>query len=108
MPVACKPNGPYFLTGATLKGADGGDLPVGEGAALCRCGGSNNKPFCDGTHGKIGFSIAPFSLVTQAGQRISERDLDGRIHIASFIYTRCSAICPLVVAQLAGASFATR
>ena len=45
-------DGPYRVTGGiNLIGAD----PRAEGAstehyALCRCGGSKNKPFCDGTH----------------------------------------------------------
>ncbi len=42
--IVAKENGPYLV--------------MKEGkvvAALCRCGGSNKKPFCDGTHAKIGF-----------------------------------------------------
>ena len=35
---------------------EGKKVPAGATCALCRCGGSKNKPFCDGTHGKIGFN----------------------------------------------------
>ncbi|PZC46863.1 MAG: putative Fe-S cluster protein YjdI/Zn-finger domain of CDGSH type-containing protein [Chloroflexi bacterium] len=45
-------NGPYFIEGAiAIRGTDGQNLAEGkERVLLCRCGGSANKPFCDGTH----------------------------------------------------------
>ena len=39
----------------TLTGTNGEDLEVKSRIALCRCGASENKPFCDGAHKKIGF-----------------------------------------------------
>ena len=50
-------NGPYRITGAVkVLDADGKefDLPS-EVFQLCRCGRSENKPFCDGTHKKVDF-----------------------------------------------------
>ena len=43
-----------------LIDADGNeyDIPEGESIVLCRCGGSQTKPFCDKTHSKIGFEAA--------------------------------------------------
>jgi len=53
----CKKNGPYVVKGLeTLQGADGKSYDVKEVTALCRCGGSKNKPYCDGTHAKVGFT----------------------------------------------------
>jgi len=61
--IACLPNGPYYLlndlipkTIPNLQDAKGDPCATVTGVALCRCGGSNNKPFCDGTHGKNGFT----------------------------------------------------
>jgi CDGSH-type Zn-finger protein len=60
--IAFSPNGPYFLMhDATpapvpnLRRASGEACATVRGVALCRCGASKNKPFCDGTHGAIGF-----------------------------------------------------
>jgi CDGSH-type Zn-finger protein/uncharacterized Fe-S cluster protein YjdI len=49
-------NGPLQCVGAlTIVGADGVEA-FAEQTTLCRCGGSSNKPYCDGTHRKIGFT----------------------------------------------------
>jgi protein SCO1/2 len=41
-----------------------------------------------------------FELTSQSGEPVSARDLEGRIHVASFIFTRCSTVCPALVKQL--------
>ena len=54
-------NGPFLVTGAAFRvvDADGGEFPAEkETIALCRCGASTKKPFCDGTHSRVGFRAA--------------------------------------------------
>ena len=53
--ITIRDNGPLVVEGDfTLVDAQGNDVPIKK-KALCRCGGSTIKPFCDGTHSKIGF-----------------------------------------------------
>ena len=57
--IEAKPNGPYVITGTVeLHDTNGNVLPTRGTVALCRCGASTKKPFCDGTHSKIGFQAA--------------------------------------------------
>ena len=50
-------NGPLLLNGnVTIVNGSGRESWRGNKTALCRCGASNNKPFCDGQHKKVGFS----------------------------------------------------
>jgi CDGSH-type Zn-finger protein len=56
--IKIRENGPFVVDGEfTLVDHNGNDVPVAS-KALCRCGGSMNKPFCDKTHSKIGFQGA--------------------------------------------------
>lgn len=49
-------NGPLVVKGVTrMTGPDGAEVAVKEVMALCRCGQSKNKPFCDGSHNDAGF-----------------------------------------------------
>lgn len=56
MEIKSAKNGPYLLSGKfTLLDSDNTIIKIDEKAALCRCGGSKNKPFCDGSHKNNGF-----------------------------------------------------
>jgi CDGSH-type Zn-finger protein len=63
MKITVIENGPnkVELEGATYRVArDGDGVETIERAVffLCRCGHSSNKPFCDGTHKRVGFEAA--------------------------------------------------
>ncbi|MBN1132810.1 MAG: CDGSH iron-sulfur domain-containing protein [Bacteroidales bacterium] len=51
------PNGPLEITGTfTVLDSGGKEISNKGPVYLCRCGGSGNKPFCDGTHSRNGFT----------------------------------------------------
>jgi CDGSH-type Zn-finger protein len=60
--IRTRENGPFLVEGPIeLIDAEGNvfTIPTEKPAvALCRCGGSKNKPFCDGSHKAIGFASA--------------------------------------------------
>ncbi len=60
--IKVRMNGPYLVdVGEDVKLVDwnGNEYQIPRRPfALCRCGGSQNKPFCDGTHSRIGFAAA--------------------------------------------------
>jgi CDGSH-type Zn-finger protein len=69
--ITVRNNGPYLVEGPVrLVDADGNEYPLtpGKRFSLCRCGGSVNKPFCDGTHTRIGFAAAERAVREAEGQ----------------------------------------
>jgi len=66
--ITVRKNGPYRVEApegsVELVDADGNkfDLTGKPAFSLCLCGGSVNKPFCDGTHSKIGFQGAELEV----------------------------------------------
>ena len=63
--ITVRQNGPYRVDGddVTLVDWNGNEYQIAKRPfALCRCGASANKPFCDGTHSKIGFQAAEAAM----------------------------------------------
>ncbi|MEX2582696.1 MAG: CDGSH iron-sulfur domain-containing protein [Gemmatimonadota bacterium] len=59
--ITVRENGPYRVQGpARVVDADGieYDVSAKKAVSLCRCGASVTKPFCDGTHSRMGFEAA--------------------------------------------------
>lgn len=70
--IRVRKNGPYRIEGEDVLVVDwNGDqykvdrMPI----ALCRCGASTTKPFCDGTHSKVGFQAAEAAVGPEAGDK---------------------------------------
>jgi len=68
--ITCRPNGPYLVepgTDVELYDPTGArvDTTGRDRIALCRCGGSVSKPFCDGTHSRVGFQAAEAAVAQQ-------------------------------------------
>lgn len=106
--IACLPNGPYYLFNdltptvvPNIQKSNGNPCSTVKGVALCRCGGSNNKPFCDGTHGKIGFTDQNLSdgalnrRENYVGQQITIHDNRGICAHAGFCTDNLSAVFKL-------------
>ena len=59
--IRLRPNGPYVVDSEDVRVVDWNGVEYSferRPVALCRCGASTKKPFCDGTHSKIGFQAA--------------------------------------------------
>jgi CDGSH-type Zn-finger protein len=73
--IRCRENGPLIIQGpAKVVDHLGNEFPLPAGKdniALCRCGHSENKPFCDSSHRQCGFVAGERGLPRQNGNTAS-------------------------------------
>jgi CDGSH-type Zn-finger protein len=69
-------NGPYLVQGDDVTAVDwnGASYAIAKRPfALCRCGASTTKPFCDGTHSRTGFKAAESAVPGSQDKPANER-----------------------------------
>ena len=102
MRIVVSENGPYLVSGSvplvtmaietndegeSWEWAEGDRFEGGEAYALCRCGQSGSKPFCDGSHRRVGFDG------TETADRASYLEQAGMIRGPAFVLTDAEALC---------------
>ncbi|MCW3064353.1 MAG: hypothetical protein JWN32_1525, partial [Solirubrobacterales bacterium] len=97
--IQSAPDGPYLVTNApTLRDGLGLSLEPLPQLALCRCGASESKPFCDGSHAQIGFRGAkepervPDRVDRYDGQQIEVLDNRGTCAHSGFCTDRLPTV----------------
>ena len=68
--IRVRPNGPLLIEGpVTILDQHGNAFPINPdkpAVALCRCGQSSRRPFCDGTHNRCGFQSVEVASVPES------------------------------------------
>lgn len=103
--IACLANGPYYFSNGTdphvtvhIQDSKGAPVSPDTDIALCRCGASKNKPFCDGSHSKNGFTDAklvdatPDKLDSYSGKMITIHDNRGICAHAGYCTNNLSSV----------------
>ena len=97
--IRLSPNGPLLVTNVDrLTSWLGEVLPANPVMALCRCGGSSSKPYCDGSHSTIGFTDGkdaarvPDRRDTYAGEQVTIFDNRGLCQHSGFCSDRLPAV----------------
>lgn len=113
--IRAQPNGPYVIKNLeTLLDAKGDPIETKRTIALCRCGESSNKPFCDGTHSKFGFNSAKTTdgkwdvRESYVGEKITIHDNRGVCAHAGFCTSNLPAVWKLGVEPWIDPDGATR
>jgi CDGSH-type Zn-finger protein len=97
--IQIETDGPYLVTNLErLTDWLGEQLPTRPQMALCRCGASENKPFCDGSHAEVGFAGAkdpnrvPDRRDTYVGQQVTILDNRGICQHSGFCTDRLASV----------------
>ncbi len=106
--VMVRPDGPYICGSDILvvvQDAEGNLIAKEKELALCRCGGSANKPFCDGSHKKNGFQ-AEQDFIDERSEDITGQS--GELVITVKVNAMLSIKGPVTIFSRNGQSVTTR